>query len=233
MLPLTIEMELADVTEAFHGSSNNWTVTRPRLVADCCDLDQILQNSYASHLLSGTSLPIYMHGLYSVKASVPEGSSLYMLPIARGFTRLSTVYVTFWDGANKWVNRFFCPMADEPNTSVEDAVEWNITIGAERWPSFNCESIQETAYRLRLATAAHLGNDIFSITGEDYRNDKFIIGQSFEKTRGQSSHKRINTRSSSQLSLNFKNLRKTTMIHVIMQYEQILSLSAAGAKVLD
>jgi hypothetical protein len=124
-------------------------------------------------------------------------------------------------------------MADEPNTSVEDTVEWNITIGAERWPSFNCESIQETAYRLRLATAAHLGNDIFSITGEDYRNDKFIIGQSFEKAPGQSSHTGINTRNGSQLSLNFKNLGKTTMLHVIMHYEQILNLSAAGAEVLD
>ena len=90
-----------------------------------------------------------------------------------------------------------------------------------------------TVYRLRLATAAHLGNDIFSITGEDYRNDKFIIGKSFEKAPGQSSHTGIDTRSGSQLSLNFKNLGKTTMLHVIMHYEQTLNLSAAGAEVLD
>ncbi len=66
MLPLTIEMELADTNEAFAGTTNDRTVTRPRLVADCCDLDQTLQNCYASHLLSGNSLPIYMHGMYSV-----------------------------------------------------------------------------------------------------------------------------------------------------------------------
>jgi hypothetical protein len=233
MLPLTIEMELADTNEAFQGSSNQWTVTRPRLVADVCELDQTLQNSYASHLLAGKSLPFYMHGLYSLKASVPTGSSLFTLPIARGFTRLSTIYVTFSDGANKWVNHFFCPMANDPNTTVNDAMEYNITIGSDRWPAFNCESIQETAYRLRLATSAHLGNDVFSITGEDYRNDKFIIGQSFEKAPGQSSHTGINTRSGSQLSLNFKNLGATTMVHVVMHYEQVLNLSAAGAEILD
>ena len=233
MLPLTIEMELADINDAFQGSSNQWTVTRPRLCADTCELDQTLQNSYASHLLAGKSLPFYLHGLYSVRASVAAGTSLFTLPIARGFTRLSTIYVTFSDGANKFVNHFYCPMANEANTTNDDVMEYNITIGSDRWPAFNCESIQETAYRLRLATTAHLGHDIFSITGEDYRNDKFIIGQSFEKAPGQSSHTGINTRSGSQLSLNFKNLGATTMVHVVMHYEQVLNLSAAGAEILD
>ena len=124
-------------------------------------------------------------------------------------------------------------MADKANTIINDRVEWNITIGSDRWPSFNCESIQETAYPLRWATSAHLGNDLFRITGEAYRNDKFVIGQSFERAPGQSSHTGINTRSGSQLSLNFKNLGTTTMVHVVMHYEQVLNLSAAGAEVLD
>ena len=64
MLPPAIECELAVVSEAFAGVANDWTVTRPRLVADCCDLDQTLQNSYASHQHSGKSLPIYMQSLY-------------------------------------------------------------------------------------------------------------------------------------------------------------------------
>ncbi len=41
------------------------------------------------------SLPMYMHGLYALRAAVPSGSSLYSLPIPRGFTHVSTVYVTF------------------------------------------------------------------------------------------------------------------------------------------
>jgi hypothetical protein len=233
MLPLTIEIELGDTNDAFQGSSNNWTITRPRLVADVCELDQTLQNSYASHILSGKSLPFYLNGIYSVKASVPTGSSLYTLPIARGFTRLSAIYVTFSDGANKWVNHFYCPMSGDPNTTINDQVSYNFTIGSDRWPQFDCESIQESAYRLRLTTAAHLGNDIFSISGEDYRTDTFIVGQSFEKAPGMNAHTGYNTRSGAQLCLNFKNLGAVSMIHCVLVYDSVLNLSAAGAEILD
>jgi hypothetical protein len=233
MLPLTIEMELGDTNDAFQGSSNNWTITRPRLVADVCELDQTLQNSYASHILSGKSLPFYLNGIYSVKASVPTGSSLYTLPIARGFTRLSAIYVTFSDGANKWVNHFYCPMSGDPNTTINDQVSYNFTIGSDRWPQFDVESIQESAYRLRLTTAAHLGNDIFSISGEDYRTDTFIVGQSFEKAPGMNAHTGYNTRSGAQLCLNFKNLGAVSMIHCVLVYDSVLNLSAAGAEILD
>ena len=34
MLPLTIELELGDTNDAFAGTAKNWTITRPRLVAD-------------------------------------------------------------------------------------------------------------------------------------------------------------------------------------------------------
>jgi hypothetical protein len=44
MLPLRIEMEFADVNDAFAGATNDWIVTHPRLVADFCVLDQTLQN---------------------------------------------------------------------------------------------------------------------------------------------------------------------------------------------
>ena len=237
MLPLTIEMELDDTNAAFQGSSNDWTITRPRLVADVCELDQTLQNSYASHILAGKSLPFYLNGIYSVKASVPSGSSLYTLPIARGFTRLSAIYVTFSDmaGSSKWVNHFYNPLhgAEEANTTAEDTMSYNFTIGSDRWPQFDCESIQESAYRLRLTTAAHLGNDIFSISGQDYRESTFIIGQSFEKAPGMNAHTGYNTRSGAQLCLNFKNLGAVSMVHCVLVYDSVLNVSAAGAEILD
>ena len=132
-------------------------------MGDVCDLDQALANSYAKHLLDGKSLPMYMHGVYSIKSSIPTGS-YFSLPIARGFARLSTVYVTFWDSAGKCVNRFYHPNATSANTTAEDDLEWNLTIGSDRWPSFNCDSTQESMYRLRLATAAHMGSDLSTIT---------------------------------------------------------------------
>ena len=62
MLPVSIEAELDDADAAFGGIENLWEITRPRLLADVCDLDQSLANSYAKHILDGKSLPMYMHG---------------------------------------------------------------------------------------------------------------------------------------------------------------------------
>ena len=73
-MPITVEMDDAD--SAFVGTGAVWEITRPRLVASVCELDQALQNSYAKHLLDGKSLPLYTHGIYSVKAAVPIGSSI-------------------------------------------------------------------------------------------------------------------------------------------------------------
>jgi hypothetical protein len=96
MVPVVIELELADADQAFNGTGNSWYITQPRLVGDVLTLDNALQNSYASHIL-----PFMMHGLYGVRATIPPGSTLYSLPIARGFTRLSTCYFSFWDSNSK------------------------------------------------------------------------------------------------------------------------------------
>ena len=83
----------------------NWEITRPRLVASVVDLDQGLSNSYAKHLLDGKSLPIFTRNLYSVKSSI-SSTQAFSFPITRGFTRLSGVYVTLYDGGGYWVDRF-------------------------------------------------------------------------------------------------------------------------------
>ena len=149
---------------------------------------------------------------------------------------MSSIYVTLWDGATagaKWVNRFYSPLNGKYNDLKDDTLEWNVTIGADRYPSFNCESHQESFYRLRLTQLQHMGTDSFSISPQQYRTTKFIIGQSLEKAPGMASHTGINTRSGSQMTLNFKNLGSANMIHVILHYEQVVNVSAAGVEVLD
>ena len=138
-----------------------------------------------------------------------------------------------WDGNDKWTRRFSHPNAGQANITANDDLKWNLTLGSERYPTFDTESIQESFYRLRLAQQAHRGADTFSISPFDYRNDKFIIGQSLEKAPGQSAHTGVNTRSGSQLTLNFRNLGAATMVHVVLHYEQIVNLSAAGVEILD
>jgi len=60
-----------------------------------------------------------------------------------------------------------------------------------------------------------------------------VLAQSLEQAPGSSAHTGVNTRSGAQLTLNFRNLGAITAVHVVMHYEQILNVSAAGAEVLD
>ena len=109
LLPLVCELECADADVAFAGTDNDWVITRPRLIADVLTLDNALQNSYAKFILDGRSLPFMMHGLYSLKATITS-PGMFSLPINRGFSRLSSIYITMWDGQGKETTRFFSPL---------------------------------------------------------------------------------------------------------------------------
>jgi hypothetical protein len=237
MVPVVIELELAGADDAFDGTGNSWYITQPRLVGDVLTLDNALQNSYASHILQGKQLPFMMHGLYSIRATIPPGSTLYSLPIARGFTRLSTAYVTFWDSTGKYTNRFNSIVqlgGGNPNTTDTDGASWNITIGADRYPEFDVSSVQESWYRLGLAQLMHASKDSFSISPYQYRTDKFIGAMNFEKALGQAGHSGVNTRSGSQLTFNIRGLPASiNTIHVVLHYECAVNVSAAGIEVLD
>ncbi len=235
MVPVILELELGDMDDCFLGGAgdNAWEISRPRLIADVMQVDQALQNSYASHLLSGKSLPIIMTGLYSVKSAVPTGSSIYSFPVARGFTRLSAVYISFWDGLGKYTNNFFSPLHGKDNTADNDDFEFYLNVGSDRYPQFSVDSHQECFYRLRLARQMAQGNDAMSIAPHAYVRDKFITALNLEKVPGASSHSGINTRSGSQLTLNLKNSGAATTCHVILVYDQVANISAAGVDILD
>jgi hypothetical protein len=237
MVPVVIELELADADQAFTGTGNSWYVTQPRLVGDVLTLDNALQNSYASHVLSGKQLPFMMHGLYSVRATIPQGSTLYSLPIARGFTRLSTCFFSFSDSNSKYVSTYRSPVNIAVNTDNDtetDACSWEITVGAQRYPEFSVSSVQESWYRLSLARLMHVGTDSISISPYQYRTNKFIGAMNFEKALGQAGHTGVNTRSGSQLTLNFRGLPAyINTIHVVLHYESAVNVSAAGIEVLD
>jgi len=116
-----------------------------------------------------------------------------------------------------------------------DNFEFWVTIGAERYPQFACDSVQESWYRLRLANMIHQGTDTFSITSAQYREDKFIAALNLEKAPGSAGHSGVNTRGGSQVTLHFKNINvaKANFVHVILHCDQVCSASAAGVEVLD
>jgi hypothetical protein len=82
-------------------------------------------------LINGHSKPAMRKiAPHLVSATDPAGSTLYSLPIARGFTRLSTCYFSFWDGTGKFVNTFTLPVRaaiDNTDTTTDtDQRTWDI-----------------------------------------------------------------------------------------------------------
>jgi hypothetical protein len=163
---------------------------------------------------------------------------MYSLPIARGFTRLSTCYFSFFDDSGKYVTHIPAPLVhavgNTDNTTDTDQCSWNITVGADRYPEFDVSSVQESWYRLSLARLMHTGNDTMSVSPYQYRTTKFIGAMNFEKALGQAGHTGVNTRSGSQLTLSFRGLPAgINTIHVVLHYEVAVNVSAAGIEVLD
>ena len=81
---------------------------------------------------------------------------------------------------------------------------WQIQIANKKYPEFECQSMAETMYYLR--RAIHFMNpnqEAMSITYKRFREDKFIIGISYEKM-ADINFTGVNTKMGSLLVLKFK-----------------------------
>ena len=119
------------------------------------------------------------------------------------------------------------------NITDNDEFSWNIQCGSDRYPQFDCDSVGESFHRLRTAQLIHQGSDSFSISSSQYRTNKAIFAMNLEKCPGVAGHSGINTRSGSQLCINFKNLGTAKQIHVVLHFDQVVSCSASAVEVLD
>ena len=83
------------------GASQLWVITEPQIKCDVMNLDNTLDNEYAKYLLEGKSLPInfssYVHQMQAVGAT-PQPT----IAMTRAFTRLKTVYVSFYKTPVVW-----------------------------------------------------------------------------------------------------------------------------------
>jgi hypothetical protein len=191
-------------------------------------LDAALNNSYAKHLLDGKNLPLHFDGMYSMQAAIPNGSSQHSLPIVRGFTRLNKVYITFSTEASADVTTFSSPLGGAINNTSNDTFSWWVTVGSERYPSFDVTSMQESMYRLR---QMHPG--ALHISTSEFSNNRMVTGLALERVPNSASFTGMNTRSGSQLTLNFRNTGALVTIHVVMLFDQVADLSSAGVTVMD
>ena len=110
---VVIELELDSydaVIESGDMDRPSWEVVQPYILVNVVQVDPALSSSYAKHLLEGKTVPISYHNFFSMQAT-----NDFSLPIQRGFSRLSAMYVTFYKTGTNFVTQFAGPYPPAAN----------------------------------------------------------------------------------------------------------------------
>ena len=171
------------------NTSTNWQIEDVRMIADVITLDSGLQNSYASHILSGQNLPIN----YSTYVSILQSVSFpnVNVSVTRSVSRLKTVFFNFdvdhttvtssqiTSILKDW-NSFQHAMNGGYNNTLE--MEYQIQIGSKMFPEYPVRSINQAFYELKKALGiASSSFHSISPTRYQYQNDHFIAAVDCEK----------------------------------------------------
>ena len=245
--PIVIELELVGNpgdclntgTTSSVANSTSWKITEPQIKCDLVMLDSELQNSYASHLLSGKSLPIHFSS-YATNVQTATGKD-NSLSIARSFTRLKSVFVTMFhgdgtDANDKVANYLYHPMNATYNKDAE--VEFQLQLGSAVYPQYPIRSLAEAFYSLR-KTLGITNSGSVNISKRFFMHNKFVLATDLENLLG-ASFAGYNSKSGDLLTIKLRNAwngananTAPSQVHTVLHYDAILSLSDVGATVLE
>ena len=152
--PIQIELELVNqqadavTTETAEGFSNgvNWNISDIQCKCDLLELDSSLQNEYASHLLSGKSLPINFNTWNHTNQSTGLDKN-FSVHITGAVTRLESIFITLHkaDGvAYKQVNDFYHPCSTNGHLTLANEHSYQVQIGAKLVPEYPVNSLAES-----------------------------------------------------------------------------------------
>jgi len=261
--PLEIELELADMDDpiissnvgipvaadaGYFTASNSilWKLQQCQLKADLCVLDNQLDNSYVNHLLQGKPLVmVYNTFISNIQTIV---SPDHQINVSRALSRLKTVFLSLernlagerikWWTKN-W-NTFYSPMAINTMTTQTTNVPDNeitslqLQIGATVIPQYPIRSHAECYYTLKKALGLASNNYVsLDIDGNDYRNNKFIVGIDCEKILGLS-FTGTNTKNS-LMTVRMKTLaaNQADRFHILLTAEMVLEIGDSGITTYD
>ena len=119
-------------------------------------------------------------------------------------------------------------------------LSWQIQVGNKKWPEFECQSLSEAFYFLRRTLHYHNGDqNSLNISYKQYRENKFVIGVSFEKMPDVN-FTGSNTKMGSLITFKirgtegkFLEAEQIQEIFVHMVSESILELRESGSVVYD
>ena len=241
--PIQIELELVNnlADPVWIGTKGwpfeaNWDITDIQCKCDLLTLDNSLENEYASHLLSGKTLPINFSSWNHTNQATNNDSD-FSVHVNRALTRLKNVFVTLHhnDTADyKEVNSFYHPMgssmSQDYNFSLEHQV-W-VQIGSKLLPEYPINGISEAYYQLRKAVGIP-----FHIMNRWYRTRRYIVGLDCEKISG-AGFTGMNTKAGDLLIVNFRNCGTTDAnrpkrINCALNYDAVLNIRDQGIELLD
>jgi len=266
--PIEIELELADtldpiVTPGAAALEDNgvnlfvftaattsglWRLENCVVKTDLCTLDNALDNSYVSHLLSGKTINlVYNTFVSSLQTMVSHDTQIN---VSRSLSKMKSMFISldkdFTAGRslhfNKSYNNFWSPMA---GTAVKlyphhdqnyEIQRLQVQIGSKLFPEYPITSHCEAFYSLRKALGVQSNNlHSIDIDGNSYRNNKFIVGIDTEKLLGLS-FTGMNTRNNLMtvhLKTNNTAAYMANRMHVVLLSEQILEVGDVGVSVFD
>lgn len=191
-MPLQLEFELAGfadwtdrgtISPTAATGSQDWVISDARLLCDLCTIDPEMQNEFTDFLRQGGLLPIPYASFVTQQSAVADANPTVIL--ARGFTRLKSVLATLFhssaDSGRLQANFLYNPHGLVAYTVASDTNQFSLQIGAKRWPDTPMRGFAEMYYRLRLAVGKYFSDAALSVTPQEYRDDKFIVGFDLEK----------------------------------------------------
>ena len=245
-MPLQIELELVNAggdavhVGAWEGQNNtaNWSISDIQCKCDLLTLDNALDNEYASHLLSGKSLPINFRTWNHTNQSTGNDKN-FSANINRALTRLKSVFITLQGVEGAWdkqCNDFFHPIAVQAidRYSVSDEHQYQVQIGSKLIPEYPVKSLSESLSQLRKTVGSP-----FQMYGRWYRTRKYIIGLDLEKVSG-AGFTGMSTKAGDLMTLNFRDCEVSGVggstphrVFCALNYDCVVNIQDSGLQVLD
>ena len=241
----------AMATDLANSTALTWKLESCELKCDICTLDNALDNNYVAHMLSGKTLQIVYNTFISNIQTVLSQDT--QINVSRSLSRLRSVFLSlerdFSEEVNKtdrtrWYykhwNNFYSPMAVDTNTILtrhtqhNEIVSLQLQVGSFLIPQYPIRSHAECFYSLRKSLgiqSSGLAN--IDINGNQYRNDKFIVGLDCEKLLGLA-FTGTNTKNS-LMTVRMKTAQdnRANRFHIVLTAEQVLEVSDVGISVYD
>ena len=244
--PIQIELELVNNgADAVHVGgydgdthSANWSITDIQAKCDLLTLDNALDNEYASHLLSGKTLPINFSTWNHTNQSC-NGDKNFSANINRALTRLKSVFITLQGTQTDWektCNEFYHPIQSKATDryNIEDEHQYWVQIGSKLIPEYPIKSLSESLSQLRKTVGTP-----FHMFGVWYRSNKYVIGLDLEKVSG-AGFSGISTKSGDLMTLNFRDCDVENLpgsipkrVFCALNYDVVLNILDSGVQYYD